>query len=294
MRTLDSFLSLPFGKFLFAFNNKSEYFNVITIAMKRLILFSILVCFGISSAWSSHKNILELCQAMDYTNLQTGLKKLERDPPQPNVRYSLKTLLNNELCSDFWQESRSVEVLISDSLNPLDFKLVIYQLNLIRHNNVIIYFKINELQEQSKKVINFWYDKNLDSMNSLLARFVELNGYNLVKEDLFQYGEVYGLRCGIHGTLPSLRKRFLEIMENQDMNQLNAWLRSVVIEKQVYAFEGLIELQQEGIGLDADTLQLMLLLKNKKGQIMYCDGNKKKLVGIDHAIKPILDRFDTD
>lgn len=262
--------------------------------MKRFILFFTLFNIGVNAAWSNHSDILKLCKSMDYQKVEKGLKLLEKNPGRTGQKYEFKTLLNNELCSELWQEMRYIECLESDSINPLDFSISRYKLKMLRHENELIYFRIEQLQEENDKVINFWQDKDVSGMHLLHHTYDSIYHSKLELSDLFQVGFVYGHTCGVNGALPELHKRYQDMMDAQDMEQLELWLKSTVVEKQVYALKGYLELVQERPVIDDELQQIIDVLKRKKGKIMFCQGNRQKLIPIKEAIEPILSQYAAD
>jgi hypothetical protein len=262
--------------------------------MKRFTLFLTLALFTINPVQASYKQLLELCSTMDFSHYSQGLKNMVKNSPENGQSYTMKLLLRSELCPGYWQDLRRVEYLKSDTANPVSFTIQVYLLKILRQANQILYFKLEEINPKNNKVLNFWNNKKILGMDSMANAYRSFYQTALVKSHLFEYGPVYGLNCGIHGHAPKLRSRQQDMIINNDTKQLLVWLRSAVIEKQVYALEGLLELKREGQVLDKNVLIAIEFLKIKEGDIMYCDGNKKRLVSINHVVLPIFKKFEID
>ena len=107
---------------------------------------------------------------------------------------------------------------------------------------------------------------------------------------LFSLSDVnaqYGYSCGFGGIPLPLREEVDSLIEHKKQWQLAQWLYSEDITKSVYAAEGLIRLQNDGIELTNTQIRKIKELKNSEAKVMTCNGC---LIGED-SIKNVLSKF---
>lgn len=217
------------------------------------------------------KALLELCKTLNYQKYHSGIQKLEDDPPSLGERYSIKHLINSEVCDGFIKDLRRVEWVKSDSLDPFSFTNRVFLIKLLRHKQRIIYFSVEEVGDKDK-LINFWQDKTLELVDSFQLCFKNLYDSRITLGELFDYSVIYGTNCGNQSTPLPMRSRLIEALENDDMPQIKRWLASGSIEKQMYGLEGMLRFKYEGVNLGAKMEQLITTIGKMEGEMNVCFG----------------------
>ncbi len=85
-------------------------------------------------------------------------------------------------------------------------------------------------------------------------------------------GAVYGNNCGIAESQPVLRVSIEKLIKAKDLVSINEWLRSGSEVRQVYGAEALIRLENEGLDLTFEQLEIIEALKHSPTKINTCYG----------------------
>lgn len=243
--------------------------------MKLKLFFYLILVFSSQLLIAKPNYLLELYKTADFAKFEAGLKVLEDQSPQKGVKLNTTQLVHHQICSKFWQDFKLIEVLETDSVNPNFIDTKVFYSKLVYYDNKIIYYKLEEIDQFTNKTKDAWYKKEAQWIDSLQNTYKRTYGVILVRSEMFDYQYSYGKKCGTGDVNAKLRKRLNDAMENDDRSLLSDWIRSVNIEKQIYAYEGLLYMKKEGQGLGNELLQLMKEVHSKKGDLNYCDGNKK-------------------
>lgn len=171
-----------------------------------------------------------------------------------------------------------------------------YRISIVTFDSTIIYYKLGEVitdyegnGEQTYKHKRTYTD---DTAFVLLCNtFKSMFNKPLNMNELFDENFRYGHRCGIDGVDPKPRIQMNEFVKNNRKDSLIHWLQSTNTEKQIYAVEGLYELNKTGVQLTADEKQMAMYVKAKKGTINYCVGCLITNIGVFEAVKKIFKSF---
>lgn len=90
--------------------------------------------------------------------------------------------------------------------------------------------------------------------------------------DFFEDDVIYGAHCGVAGINPGEREQMEKAVEMKNTDFLDDWLGQPCLEKQAYAYEGFIQLIQNGYVLSPAELQVMQAVRQRKGTISTCSG----------------------
>ncbi|OFY83682.1 MAG: hypothetical protein A3F72_12775 [Bacteroidetes bacterium RIFCSPLOWO2_12_FULL_35_15] len=110
--------------------------------------------------------------------------------------------------------------------------------------------------------------------------------YQIDADSIFFNQEVvYGKRCGNGAQPPKYRVLCETAIKTQNLDLLNSWLRCPTIEKQAYAIEALIRLEEKGLILTDKQKQLIKIIKKKKERIIVCSGCRHYSKKIRRALR---------
>jgi hypothetical protein len=146
-----------------------------------------------------------------------------------------------------------------------------YWLYMLRHENTLVYTKmVDKSYNYAHPVL---YNYQSDSFMKLFkSNYKSSFDRKISIGDLFEENVTYGSRCGWSGIEIEYRKKLNKIVAEKDINKLEHWLKSPVVEIQVYAIEGFTLLSKNGYILNTKQQKIIQLIKSKKGEIRTCSG----------------------
>lgn len=169
-----------------------------------------------------------------------------------------------------------------------------YRVSIVTFDSAIAFYKLDEVvtnyegngEKTIKNKRTFMNDTAFVLLcNSFKSMFKEpLNMNELFIEDF-----KYGWQCGIAGVNPKPRLIMEEFVQNNNKDSLIQWLQSTSTEKQIYALEGLYELNKAGLQLTTEEKQMAMYVKAKKGTINYCIGCLHSDIKIFEVMRIILE-----
>ena len=173
---------------------------------------------------------------------------------------------------------------IIDSFYEVTFNLVNYKtdedydVSIVCENNQLVYYKLD------------YDDSFIDHDSWIRLREIYNKKYNRViyLNNLFLDDVIYGRACDVAGSLPVYRQKLDYLILNKNIRELDNWLSSPITELQVYAIDGFYQLYKSGYKLTPKEMELINLVKAKKGEIRIC-------IGCDHtsfSISIITKEFD--
>ena len=129
---------------------------------------------------------------------------------------------------------------------------------------------------------------NLVMLDSLKSSFKRTYNVALREDDLNADENIVGFGCGYSGEAPELMLQLINILDKKDYEEVDSWLRSANIEKQVYAIIALYNLKKSGRKLTEEQKRLIEVIKSKRGKVKVCRGCSKSNDNIGDIVKKVL------
>lgn len=169
-----------------------------------------------------------------------------------------------------------------------------YRVSIVTFDSAIAYYKLDEVvtnyEGNGEKTIKHKRTFKNDTAFVLLCNsFKSMFKKPLNMNELFIEDFKYGWQCGIVGVNPKPRVIMEGFVQNNNKDSLVQWLQSTSTEKQIYALEGLYELNKAGLQLTTKEKQMAMYVKAKKGTINYCIGCLHSDIKIFEVMKIILE-----
>ena len=142
-----------------------------------------------------------------------------------------------------------------------------YKICFLGKGDTIVY---SEVLSGKKKIIENESAAGLKEFYTSYGTFFGTNGINI--KMFFTDTVRYGRGCGFAGVDPPERKRSKKLLDALNAKTFLIWLRSPVTEDQLYAVEGLTELEKRGYKLKPQTKKVIDFIKTKKGKAKTCNG----------------------
>lgn len=183
-----------------------------------------------------------------------------------------------DLTTDFQEGVFIFEKSVPDKDNPAIGSVYTFRMTIITTKTKIAYYELSE--EKNKKVGNDWkpYYETIDkfkddkAFDNLKASFKNIFLSDLNENELFVTDFVYGSHCGYGGINPKGRQQIDEWVKSKNKTEILKWLKSVNTEKQVYAIDGLYQLNKAGITLTEEEVIIINYVCSKNGTMFVCSG----------------------
>ena len=253
----------------------------------KILLSIIVLLLTLQSSGQSINEIKQLLADKDFK----FFKKYTNSNSNSNV--TVIWLFNRDITPTFQECVIDIDESFSTENNSDNSTILHYRINILAKSNEIIYydFALNENNNSVWDVLTF---KIMDSfrneklLTALKQDFYKTYNDSLHQQELFDNSYVYGSSCKIARIKPKLRKENDLLVQNKDSAILTNWLKSTNTEKQVYGIDGLYQLKINGYKFTAEQLQLIKIIKSKKGTIFTCDGCVNSSLKISKVVKAIL------
>lgn len=100
---------------------------------------------------------------------------------------------------------------------------------------------------------------------------------------------VYGSDCGFSGGGPPYGKKMKSFVESSDIEHLSQWLRQVNAELQAFGAIGLLQIQEKGVQLPKEDMEIIQHLKQRNSEIYSCGGC---IYGLTFPLGQFLSRYE--
>jgi len=187
-------------------------------------------------------------------------------------------------------------VLFIDEITA-DKRIYGYRIDIITLHNKVVRFELSTVDPAQFHDLdcNYHQRKQLSFCNKKLywllqQRFNHEFFAPFNESELFNDCIVYGDNCGLAPIDPPERIKIDRFVQKQSRDSLLKWIQSTNTEKQMYAVDGLLQLEQKGIALNSLELKLIQKVLSKKGTIYTCFGciyNSDKIERIKESFKNI-------
>lgn len=231
-----------------------------------------------------------LSQAQDQKSLENDLREalknkafttfqaFKKNYPEQHKGVRFGDPCNRQLTPDFYERIYEIELSVPDEKDPRISSLYTFSIFMIASDQTIISYELFE--HKNKKVEEHWeeYLESLETFknDSLYTTFQQSfqNTFHaeLNESDLFVTDFVFGSRCGYTGGRTKGTTEIDRMLAANDKEALLQWLRSPNTEKQLYAVQGLLQLEKKGTPLTEEERQIITFIKHKKGMAYACSG----------------------
>ena len=229
-------------------------------------LFSILLLFLANSTSFSLNvplRIEDACKKFNHTELIDTLNSLVALSTE-EVKYEWLTSLEREIVNGFFEQVFEITKLVRDSENHAIHTVYTYTVELIYRSGTIRYYRISP-KDNSK-------GEGKNGLEALFSSYLQVYSIRLHLHDLFETEIVFGNHCGSYASKPVYREEMETLIEKEDLSGLINWLKSPKTELQLYAIEGLLKLQKNGVTISTEILDLIEIVSNKEGNVYTCSG----------------------
>ncbi|WP_338811915.1 hypothetical protein V9L05_10910 [Bernardetia sp. Wsw4-3y2] len=183
-----------------------------------------------------------------------------------------------DLTNEFQEGVFIFEKSVPDKDNPSSFSVYRFRVKLVTTDKNIAYYELSE--KKYKKVGNEWENyfeilekfKNDKAFDKLKISFKSIYQTDINENELFIIDFVYGKHCGFAGINPTGREQIEEWITAKNKTELLKWLTSTNTEKQVYAVDGLFQLNKMGVRLTDKEVKIINFICHKNGTIYICGG----------------------
>ncbi|WP_272151055.1 hypothetical protein [Tenacibaculum aiptasiae] len=243
--------------------------------MKRII-YIILLTFSFTGVFAQEEEKLyTFCKNFRYQEIEDGLNDFQKKSTN-KIKYQWQNLLERELVNDFFEQNIKFTKSVKIEGTTSNYTLYNYNLKLIKKKDgKIAFYKLIRLKNIKSK--EKWIPKEIilsqnsnQMMRKLESKFEEVYSYPLNHNELFESEIVYGRVCGhVRGT-PEYRRKLTRLIKLKDTKSLVKWLKSTVVEIQLYAIDGILTLKKDGVIFDKSVFKLIDIISNKKGIAKTC------------------------
>lgn len=149
-----------------------------------------------------------------------------------------------------------------------------------------------EIRENKWKMFYSLIDSfsNQSEYNNFLTAFSDTYNTGLIEKDLFDNSIVYGGGCGLAGVPTEYQQKLDSLLKNKDIASIRSWLRSANSEKQLFAIQGLMRLEDSGIHLKPEDKTIIDLISKKDGMVYICSGCIMTSDSIQNVVNRIMGR----
>lgn len=232
----------------------------------KAITFGILLTIFFSIFGQKIDSVKTLINQKSYKQLDIFLTKIS----SANNRIRYNENVNRQIISSFSEISIDLEESFPGKEQNV-YDVYPYNIYLLTSGDRIIFCKMENHRTSFKTIIEIKFS-DTDSIKALQKIYAETFNRTISIDDFFNDDIVYGSGCGIVGIDPDYRQKLDKIVKSKNTKELDKWLCSPITEIQVYAVDGLFQLNQKGYKLTAKELDLVEIIKNKRGTIRTCSG----------------------
>ncbi len=225
--------------------------------------------------------IVSLCKSMKLMTLFNGLESFQLRSVDPDsVSYQVALSDGRTIVNDFKEYELTFSVIKMLEKDPLVEFPYRFLINIICLKDQIVEFKVtnyfhiklNKNWQERTVQLDIRDNQNIQLVQELRTQYS--SEYNKLYSGIPILGSnvVYGSHCGIGGTQPSYRKSQETLIAMRDLKNLKRWLKSEIVEIQLYGIDGLLTLRDEGMTLDKQTIRLIHTIGTKEGMATTCSG----------------------
>lgn len=175
---------------------------------------------------------------------------------------------NNKYHIDYEREIGNNTQQIEMAFTTEEFGMY-FHLNLIKHNDTLLYFELSQDKKLSRNIINpNALQQYLDYINPILKTSKTTKDFKREIETAFMFSE----SCGFSGEPSKLWKKMEKYVNKKSIKPLQKMLTSLDVEVQAYGAIGLLRLQSKGIALRSQDLAIIEYLKQRNSEVYTCSG----------------------
>lgn len=247
--------------------------------MRKIILLFVLAFFlKTVSAQIPLKLLLNHCENSDYSAILNESYKDVINSSE-NGWGARKWIfdLEREIVADFFAVQYLVDVNLKDNDSILENR---FTLKIIRKDSTIVFYKLFDEKNKFEKSD----EKRLQELKATYRKYYKTE---LDFTELFANEIRYGDACGIAGVKPKYRKILDSIITEKDVKTLIKWLKSPFSGLQVYAIEGIYELEKQGVYFEKEVWEIIDFVALKQQKINICSGCLGDNLSVTEIVKQI-------
>ncbi len=236
--------------------------------MKKGILIIAMGIFSLSLFGEKIDSIITVLNQKNYKQLEAYLKRAEVSSKKDEFNFNEE--ISRQIIDSFFEKIINVEEWFPN-IKEGSYHGKIYEILILTNGDSIIYAKLVLYPKGPNTNILIQYSDN-KLFHQLQKSYSVTYGRKVIIKDFFISYVVYGNRCGRGAVERDYRIRLNKLIESKNIKKLDKWLSSPTAEIQVYAVDGFFQLKEKGYTLTPKELQLINIIKNKKGEIRACSG----------------------
>ncbi|WP_433991491.1 hypothetical protein U8527_21315 [Kordia algicida OT-1] len=258
--------------------------------MKKIFALILLFSFGINACFAQFSTkIKEILDRKNFSEFENFYKNELLNESSPRIyTFMLRDITHHTQEGIFVFEKYE-----TDPKNPSIASVTTYRVRLLTYQQNIIFYELSK--KLNKRIGGNWepyYDiiahyKNYTAYREFQHDFKNIFQTNLNEKELFELRYIYGEKCSIVGIDPIEKTKMKAWVKKGNKTKIRNWLTATNTEKQLYAFEGLLQLKKAGISLTKQEEKMMNFVANKNGMVQTCAGCSYTTEGIQEVIHRI-------
>ncbi|MDL2313266.1 hypothetical protein LJC68_10370 [Bacteroidales bacterium OttesenSCG-928-B11] len=241
--------------------------------MKKIFLILIGIFLTSNSLGQVHEDVKKTLETKDFITFKETVDDLSNREKRIESHWKFLRDLTDEFKEGVFVFEKSIPI------DDITCKVLRFKVNILATETQIIYYELWEKKyKEVKREKWISYDELICSFidevlfDSLKISFKEIFKADINEKELFITDFAYGEMCSLSGTPPDGRQQINKFVADKNKSELLKWLKSVNTEKQIYAIDGLYQLEKQEILLTGEEKEIINFITNKKGSVYVCDG----------------------
>lgn len=219
---------------------------------------------------SEYLELQAVCESISVKELKQILEQWKTKLQLEFVLYDNN--LNRSILNDYWEEQISFDYSFKlNEAGKTTRKSV--TLHVLSHRDEILQLTIrnsNNYEPGTFDPYPLYRRTQLAEVERFFKAYYNTYHTHISLNDLFETEIEYGSECGLAPIDPKYRVIMKKALEQKDTLFLNFCLSLPSLERQVYAYEMLLRLENDGYQLSEKQRFLMSLLEQRKGTVYFC------------------------
>jgi len=231
----------------------------------------------------------KLCSTLELKSVSAFKKFMNPDPTMSLLGFDYR----REIVAGYEEWVIDISKSTPDPKNSLVSSIQKVRVRLITKKNSIVFYEVAE--QKNKKKGDEWIPyhellclyKNEPELKKMKAEFNKNFHKKLNERELFVTDVVYGRHCGEVGVNPDGREMVDSLVARKDKETLVKYLQFTNTEVQLYGYDGLTQLKDQGVQLTEREKRMMKLIASKSGAVNTCSGCLYMTNSIQDEIKEL-------
>ncbi|MCB9263349.1 MAG: hypothetical protein H6607_13335 [Flavobacteriales bacterium] len=233
------------------------------------------------------KELVRVCSGLNYQKLVDKLIDFKAKSTD-KIEYEWYTVLEREIIPRYSEQLIEFKKYVKDAKEPHIESVYEFSVKLIKTSEGnIIFYNVLKGERSLKK-------ESTEMLAVFKTKFDSIYHSPLNFDELFVTNIRFGKKCGINGIDPDHRLKMEKLVTSKDTATLIKWLKSATAEIQLYALEGILTLESQGMIFDQKVQNIVELIKNKQGTAFTCGGCIHYNDSISHLVEDINIKTEID